>query len=421
MPPRKRIQDGDVDSKGRITDEKTREKGRIASAKYYAKHPEAREKQRIRMAEKRAAIKAKRRQWDPPKNPKSGLQDEHTVSGDNVALPTVSPAGPVPAPTPPRKRRREMDSDRKHDSKEEGPSELQDECSLSNESEGETMPPSSKVDSDGDYDAKSTGDRKERARKASAKYYALHPEIRETKRIKMAEKRAEIKARRRRWDPPKKSKSGGQDDPPSSGADAAPNEAVSQTSMRLHKRKPKAKKMQDRGYVSGDDSGSTKSSRASTPSVGADQDGEYDPKLQRDERARKSHRKASAKYYAKHPEAREKQRIRMAEKRAAIKARRRKWDPPKKPKPNLVQDIVLDEGTASSSATPDDNVSSPFVQLRESEIGLDEEYDDKLMLDDHLHSEDGVLSGASTPRGLMDSTLSPTAALSMGGVYSWND
>ncbi|KAJ7776642.1 hypothetical protein DFH07DRAFT_951776 [Mycena maculata] len=38
-----------------------------ARAALYNQRPEVREKQRVRMAERRAAVKAKRRQWDPPK------------------------------------------------------------------------------------------------------------------------------------------------------------------------------------------------------------------------------------------------------------------------------------------------------------------------------------------------------------------
>ncbi|KAJ6591941.1 hypothetical protein B0H10DRAFT_2442145, partial [Mycena sp. CBHHK59/15] len=41
---------------------------------------------------------------------------------------------------------------------------------------------------------------------ASARYYENHPEVREKKRLKMAEQRAAKKLARRRWDPPKKPK-----------------------------------------------------------------------------------------------------------------------------------------------------------------------------------------------------------------------
>ncbi|KAJ7617534.1 hypothetical protein DFH06DRAFT_1342949 [Mycena polygramma] len=43
------------------------EKRREASRRYYAAHPEVREKNRIKIAERRLAAKIYRRQWDPPK------------------------------------------------------------------------------------------------------------------------------------------------------------------------------------------------------------------------------------------------------------------------------------------------------------------------------------------------------------------
>ncbi|KAJ7733912.1 hypothetical protein B0H16DRAFT_1467798 [Mycena metata] len=46
-----------------------------APSKQAKKRPEAREKQRILMAERRAAVKARRRQWDPPKKIKSVVHD----------------------------------------------------------------------------------------------------------------------------------------------------------------------------------------------------------------------------------------------------------------------------------------------------------------------------------------------------------
>ncbi|KAJ6492412.1 hypothetical protein C8R47DRAFT_1070460 [Mycena vitilis] len=41
---------------------------------------------------------------------------------------------------------------------------------------------------------------------ASARYYENHPEVRERKRLKMAEQRAAKRLARRKWDPPKKSR-----------------------------------------------------------------------------------------------------------------------------------------------------------------------------------------------------------------------
>ncbi|KAJ7308735.1 hypothetical protein DFH08DRAFT_823763 [Mycena albidolilacea] len=44
-----------------------RDKWKAASAHYYLKHPEIKEKKRTKMAEKRAARKLAQRRWDPPK------------------------------------------------------------------------------------------------------------------------------------------------------------------------------------------------------------------------------------------------------------------------------------------------------------------------------------------------------------------
>ncbi|KAJ7902928.1 hypothetical protein B0H13DRAFT_2335449 [Mycena leptocephala] len=44
-----------------------REQWKAASARYYERHPEVKEKKRQKMAEKRAAKKLARRRWDPPK------------------------------------------------------------------------------------------------------------------------------------------------------------------------------------------------------------------------------------------------------------------------------------------------------------------------------------------------------------------
>ncbi|KAF7349469.1 hypothetical protein MSAN_01737200 [Mycena sanguinolenta] len=43
-----------------------RDQWKAASARYYERHPEVKEKKRVKMAEKRAAKKLARRQWDPP-------------------------------------------------------------------------------------------------------------------------------------------------------------------------------------------------------------------------------------------------------------------------------------------------------------------------------------------------------------------
>ncbi|KAJ6471702.1 hypothetical protein DFH09DRAFT_1476101 [Mycena vulgaris] len=69
-----------------------------------------------------------------------------------------------------------------------------------------------------------------------------------------------------------------------------------------------------------------------------DDDAPYSPTSERNpdpEAKAQRHRETERAYYRRHPEVREKKRVQMAEKRAAIRARRRQWDPPKKIKPQL--------------------------------------------------------------------------------------
>ncbi|KAJ7864322.1 hypothetical protein B0H13DRAFT_2353751 [Mycena leptocephala] len=47
-----------------------RDQWKAASARYYERHPEVKEKKRQKMAEQRAAKKLAKRRWDPPKIPK---------------------------------------------------------------------------------------------------------------------------------------------------------------------------------------------------------------------------------------------------------------------------------------------------------------------------------------------------------------
>ncbi|KAJ7174288.1 hypothetical protein C8R46DRAFT_88204 [Mycena filopes] len=103
--------------------------------------------------------------------------------------------------------------------------------------------------------------------------------------------------------------------------------------------------------------------------------------------AAKNRRKAFMKAYSQRPEVREKQRVRMAEKRAAVKARRRRWDPPKKPK--------VDVQDAHHSESGGDVVSSI----------PEEASDDNTVLLDGGESEHLEAFGFG----------------SMGGVYSWDE
>ncbi|KAJ7810113.1 hypothetical protein B0H13DRAFT_1927520 [Mycena leptocephala] len=67
-----------------------REQWKAASARYYEKHPEVKERKRVIMAEKRAAKKLARRRCDPPKQPKPT---------PNVGLNTASAAALASAPS----------------------------------------------------------------------------------------------------------------------------------------------------------------------------------------------------------------------------------------------------------------------------------------------------------------------------------
>ncbi|KAJ7070282.1 hypothetical protein B0H15DRAFT_870927 [Mycena belliarum] len=55
--------------------------------------------------------------------------------------------------------------------------------------------------------------RRERRRAADRRYYQNNPGVKEKKRVKMAEKRASVKAARRKWDPVKASKPSPREDP----------------------------------------------------------------------------------------------------------------------------------------------------------------------------------------------------------------
>ncbi|KAJ7667455.1 hypothetical protein DFH06DRAFT_1322059 [Mycena polygramma] len=323
MPPRKK-KEGDADWTADDAQAKARkrEQHRRASAKYVATqvavvlHPELREKKRLQIAAKRAAIKANRRRWDPPKKCKANLPgDTVPEAGQSIALPIAAPitTQDVPQtslrrPTSPPNRRRKAVSIEKHDRKE-GPSRLQDVSSGSgDETEDESeiplrrAPPrksSSKGGSDGEYDPDRIEWIRARNRAASAKHYHTHPEVREKKKRQMAEKRAAVRARRRQWDPPKKPKINGET--ASNGAALA--DAPTRIPTITGKGKLKANNNQrddpdSSDYVAPSDEDS---SRASTPSQDLDDlDAEYDPKADPDrvERARKSHRKAVAKYRA---------------------------------------------------------------------------------------------------------------------------
>ncbi|KAJ6507642.1 hypothetical protein DFH09DRAFT_1101032 [Mycena vulgaris] len=72
----------------------------------------------------------------------------------------------------------------------------------------------------------------------------------------------------------------------------------------------------------------------------------YTPGISAEEKAAR-HRKAVAEHYARNPEIRERRRKQVAEKRAAVKANKRRWDPPKKTL--LPPDYTAASGDAASS------------------------------------------------------------------------
>ncbi|KAJ6448772.1 hypothetical protein C8R45DRAFT_947788 [Mycena sanguinolenta] len=66
-----------------------RDQWKAASARYYERHPEVKEKKRVRAAERRAAKKLARRRWDPPKKTrprKYTEDDEASGAGESLVL-----------------------------------------------------------------------------------------------------------------------------------------------------------------------------------------------------------------------------------------------------------------------------------------------------------------------------------------------
>ncbi|KAJ7896098.1 hypothetical protein B0H14DRAFT_2680420 [Mycena olivaceomarginata] len=419
MPPQKR-KEGDsgldpvIDEKGRV--ESTRERSRASSAKYYATHPEVRERRRIQMAQRRAAKKAHKRQWDPPKKTRNDTQDEAAASGSVLAntessqAPAASPevhstqdelvdsdvvfhtAAPAETPSqssmgrPKRKIPHKLGGSdaashtaapaqnlsqssigrpkrksKVHRIQEES---LDDDVSDSDVGEDSTR---ASTPEDEEYHPSLQRAERQRAqhRKAVAKYYASHPEVREKRDIQAVERRAAKKAYRRQWDPPKKPKSSthvaSSSAPPTEVSHASttglhdiqheladsdidnvastatpaqdlshhllavlcaapPTEELSQSSTGRPKRKLKVHQMQEQGN----------SDDAMDLDVVSGGNG-YDPgpELERGEQAKAQRRRLSRKYYARYTSQCD---TFYGESRAAIKARRRQWDPPKKPK-----------------------------------------------------------------------------------------
>ncbi|KAJ7920508.1 hypothetical protein B0H13DRAFT_1867580 [Mycena leptocephala] len=78
---------------------------------------------------------------------------------------------------------------------------------------------------------------------------------------------------------------------------------------------------------------------------------------------------ASARYYGKHPEVKERKRVIMAEKRAAKKLARRRYDPPKRAKP--MSDVGLSTASAAlASASSSENEITQVAAAAESLLFL---------------------------------------------------
>ncbi|KAJ7088316.1 hypothetical protein C8R44DRAFT_958945 [Mycena epipterygia] len=80
MPPKRK-----TTRKTSISPEEKAERRRNASRRYYLKHPEVREKNRLHAEKKKAAAKARRRRWDAPKEVRRDVTTPPTED-DNVEL-----------------------------------------------------------------------------------------------------------------------------------------------------------------------------------------------------------------------------------------------------------------------------------------------------------------------------------------------
>ncbi|KAJ7216174.1 hypothetical protein B0H12DRAFT_1078943 [Mycena haematopus] len=86
-----------------------RDQWKAASARYYQRHPEVKEKKRLKAAERRAAKKLARRKWDPPKKKKAkdSGKGEPDDDDDNTEPPIGLERLPLPPdPRPPRVQKR---------------------------------------------------------------------------------------------------------------------------------------------------------------------------------------------------------------------------------------------------------------------------------------------------------------------------
>ncbi|KAJ6543174.1 hypothetical protein B0H19DRAFT_1077185 [Mycena capillaripes] len=93
MSKRKRPPENTQKERSATAEEKAERRRQTTAA--YHQRPDVREKQRVRMAEKRAAVKARRRQWDPPKKNKMGSAKSASLTPTSPPL-TTSAKNPHP-------------------------------------------------------------------------------------------------------------------------------------------------------------------------------------------------------------------------------------------------------------------------------------------------------------------------------------
>ncbi|KAJ7787253.1 hypothetical protein B0H14DRAFT_3505776 [Mycena olivaceomarginata] len=116
-------------------------------------------------------------------------------------------------------------------------------------------------------------------------------------------------------------------------------------------------------------------------------------------RKRENHRRSAAAYYARHPEARKKNRINMQQRRAAAKVKKRRWDLPQTP--NAAELAAVEEA--------EENASSSFRFQNPPSAAADSN-DLPRSVDRWIEAGNSVVNraAASTSHGLGLVSLSPT-------------
>ncbi|KAJ7815140.1 hypothetical protein B0H13DRAFT_1924357 [Mycena leptocephala] len=132
---------------------------------------------------------------------------------------------------------------------------------------------------------------------------------------------------------------------------------------------------------------------------------------------------ASARYYERHPEVKEKKRQRSAEKRAAKKLARHRWDPPKIPKRPKPLGIVPDTHPPSDQhRTRQQQQLGKFTERPDIDLSPDEHYspapyEETLNFFAASWRQD-VGSGSCSEGGLSGDSTNPNAQIVAGRVHS---